>query len=264
MAAHVRFSSRQQTPDEILNADQSSYDFTSSSAVPQIHVKPAHQQHPQYVLEDTLYDLGILQPTQSVSQSGLALNLSYPTAQQFGLAQLKEDSLELEDYIQGLNDRFELQTDQSVIPITPRASFDQGQSFQNNFILKLADTALRTDNLLPSNFPTTPQTGLLPSPATSSELTPPHARVQETIYTHQPATSIGTPLKDFNIPPPFVQKTPMGPVAYNPQLPVFVQGAYTAMSTPSHRHTQSAHVRTASMADITSSPLVHQRFPRSE
>jgi uncharacterized Zn-finger protein len=58
-----------------------------------------------------------------------------------------------------------------------------------------------------------------------------------------------------SIPPPFVQKTPMGPVPYNPHLPVFAQ-MYTAM-TPQQHH----HVQTASMADITSSPISRQRFP---
>lgn len=273
MAAQVQLSSGRQTPEDYLNADPSSYDF-ASSAVPQIHVKPASHQ-PQYVLDETLYDLAISQPAQQlVPPSGLALNLSYPTAQQYGLAQFKEDSSELEEYIQGLNDRFELPIDQNILPITPRPSFDQGQlSSASDAVLKLAEAALRTDNLT-SNFPTTPQTRLLPSPATSSELTPPHARLQETIYTHQPIAGVTstnntatTPLKDFSIPPPFVQKTPMGPFAYNPQLPVFIQGggAYTPMApaTPSHhRHTESAaHIRTASMADITSSPMVQQRFP---
>ena len=67
--------------------------------------------------------------------------------------------------------------------------------------------------------------------------------------------STTTPLRDIAIPPPFVQKTPTGPVAYNPQLPVFVQGMYPPI-TPQHQH-----VQTASMADITSSPFSHPRFP---
>ena len=64
-------------------------------------------------------------------------------------------------------------------------------------------------------------------------------------------------LKDISIPPPFVQKTPMGPVAYNPSMPVYVQGVFPNMSP----HRQHQHVRTASMADITSSPIPQQRFP---
>ena len=67
--------------------------------------------------------------------------------------------------------------------------------------------------------------------------------------------STTTPLRDVAIPPPFVQKTPMGPVAYNPQLPVFVQGMYPPV-TPQHQH-----IQTASMADITSTPISHPRFP---
>jgi hypothetical protein len=68
------------------------------------------------------------------------------------------------------------------------------------------------------------------------------------------ATPTTTQLKDIAIPPPFVQKTPMGPVAYNPQMPVYIQqGMY---APPRHQH-----VQTASMADITSSPVSHQRFP---
>jgi len=266
MAAQVQLSSRQQTPEDLLNTDASPYDF-ASTPVPHIQIKSVaqqQQQQPQYVLDETLFDLGILQPTQPGAHSGLALNLSYANHQQYGIPQVKEDSLELEDYIQGLNDRFELQTDPNMLPVTPRASFDQGQYFESNAILKHADAALRTDNLISSNFPpTTPQNGFLPSPATSSELTPPHGRMNDNIYTHRPiAGTTTTPLKDYNIPPPFVQKTPMGPVAYNPQLPVFVQAAYTGMSPSHHHHTQSAqHVRTASMADITSSPIVHQRFP---
>jgi Zinc finger, C2H2 type len=110
---------------------------------------------------------------------------------------------------------------------------------------------LRTDNTLISNFSPLTQTGLLPSPATP-DLTPPHGQVQD-IYTHGLTTT--TPLRDIAIPPPFVQKTPMGPVAYNPQLPVFIQGMYPPI-TPQHQQ-----VQTASMADITSSPISHPRFP---
>lgn len=65
-------------------------------------------------------------------------------------------------------------------------------------------------------------------------------------------------LKNISIPPPFVQKTPMGPVAYNPSMPVYVQGIFPNMSPHHHHH---HHVQTASMADITSSPIPQQRFP---
>ena len=60
-----------------------------------------------------------------------------------------------------------------------------------------------------------------------------------------------TPLKSIAIPPPFVQTTPLGPVAYNPQLPVFARKMYSM--TPQDLHTTS-------LADISSSPLV-PRFP---
>lgn len=99
-----------------------------------------------------------------------------------------------------------------------------------------------------SNFSPS-QKELLPSPATS-DMTPPRNQIQD-IYSHgmtpsHHITDIST------LPPPFVQKTPMGPVPYNPNLPVFAS-MYTS---PHHQH-----VQTASMADITSSPMSRQRFP---
>jgi len=48
----------------------------------------------------------------------------------------------------------------------------------------------------------------------------------------------------------------MGPLPYNPRIPVFVQGIYASV-TPQ----RNSNIQTASMADITSSPITHQRFP---
>jgi hypothetical protein len=113
-------SSRPTSPDDFLNGDASFYDFASGS-IPRLQlVKPSYQT----ISDETLYDLGILQPSAPLNQSGLALNLQYLTPQQYMMPH-KEDSLELEDYVQGLNDRFELPSDQ-ILPMTPRASFDQG------------------------------------------------------------------------------------------------------------------------------------------
>jgi len=129
------------------------------------------------------------------------------------------------------------------------------------------DSSLRTDATLFSNLspPSSNAKRILTSPATSDlQTTPPHGQILD-IYSHPPGlpTSHTTPLKQMSIPPPFVQKTPLGPVAYNPQMPVFVtQGMYptlhTTTSPPRHPH---GHVQTASMADITSSPVVPLRFP---
>ena len=113
----------------------------------------------------------------------------------------------------------------------------------------MIDTPLRTDNFL--NFSPSTQNGLLSSPATS-DITPPHGRVQA-IYSHGITTT--AQLKDIAILPPFVHKTPTGPVAYNPQLPVFIQTAMYPPMTPQHQH-----VQTASMADITSTPVSRPRF----
>jgi hypothetical protein len=113
-------SSRPTSPDDFLGADPSLFDYPTA-ATPQIQlVKPSYQT----VSDETLYDLGILQGSQQLSHSGLALNLQYLTPQQYMMPN-KEESLELEDYVQGLNDRFELPSDQ-ILPMTPRASFDQG------------------------------------------------------------------------------------------------------------------------------------------
>jgi hypothetical protein len=113
-------SSRPTSPDDFLNSDPSLFDFATGPA-PRIQlVKPSYQT----VSDETLYDLGILQGGQHLNQSGLALNLQYLTPQQYMMPH-KEESLELEDYVQGLNDRFELPGDQ-MLPMTPRASFDQG------------------------------------------------------------------------------------------------------------------------------------------
>jgi len=255
-------SSRASTPEDLLSGDQGVFEL-GGGHVPRINlIKPSYTT--TAISDDTLFDLGILNGGQNLAHTGLALNFPYMTPQQYILQPGKEESLELEDYVQGLNDRFDLPGDQ-LLPMTPRCSFEQGNTATHTHShcdaeeayanLKRVESSLRTDNTLISNFPpNSTQSGLLPSPATSDLTTPPHGHVQD-IYTHGLTTT--THLKDIAIPPPFVQKTPMGPVAYNPSMPVYVNGMYPPMTPQRHPH----HVQTASMADITSSPITHPRFP---
>jgi hypothetical protein len=114
----LNLSSRPTSPDDFFNGE-GIYDFGTGPG-PRIQLmKPSY---PSNISDEALFDLGILQCGQP--QNGLALNLQYLTPQQYMLPQQgKEDSLELEDYVQGLNDRFELPGDQ-ILPMTPRCSFE--------------------------------------------------------------------------------------------------------------------------------------------
>jgi hypothetical protein len=246
MTAQVRLASRPTSPEDyLLNGDHSVYENFSATSFPQFQIKQTG-----YALDDTLFDLSIYHTPQSSQQhlSGLALNLSYPVAAQFSLPNVKEETQELEDYIQGLNERFELPVEDSI-PLTPRTSLDQGQ-YYGNATLNLADATLRTDTTnLPANFPSTPQPGFLPSPATSSEVTPPRNRVTD-IYTHRKTAS----LHDLSVP-----HIPNMPPPYNPQFQMYVQNTtYPVMTTPQH---VQAQIQTASLADINSSPLQMRRMP---
>ena len=110
--------SRQSSPDELLNGSNVSlFEF---GQVPRIQlVKPSFS-----LSDDTLFDLGILHGNQQLQQSAMPANLQYVGPQQYMLPQGKDDTLEeLEDYVQGLNDRFDLPGDQLM---TPRCSFEQG------------------------------------------------------------------------------------------------------------------------------------------
>src|SRR5947207_1443053 len=121
MTAQLRRMSRPTSPDDfLLNEHESSYEFAALSF-------PQLLKQPPYTVDDSIYDLAIFSIPQTTSQNnpGLALNLSFPVSQHFHLPNVKEETQELEDYIQGLNDRFELPTE-NLLPITPRLSFDQG------------------------------------------------------------------------------------------------------------------------------------------
>ena len=114
--------SRQSSPDDFFYTDSSVFDFLSN--VPRIQlVKPTYQ---NMTSDETLLDLGILSSNQPVAQANQASNVSYLNTPQFLLPQGKEDSVELEDYVQGLNDRFDL-ADDPLLPMTPRCSFEQGR-----------------------------------------------------------------------------------------------------------------------------------------
>jgi hypothetical protein len=116
--------SQPSSPDELSNGDASLFDLTSSS-VPRVqHVKPSYS---SVISDESLFDLGNLNGGQQLSQSSLTLNLQYVTPQQYMMPPAKEESLELEDYVQGLNDRFDLPADQ-FLPITPRCSYEQGKA----------------------------------------------------------------------------------------------------------------------------------------
>ena len=124
-----KVQSQPSSPDDVLHGDSGVYDFNH---IPRLQVvKPSYS---SVISDDTLFDLGILQGGQNLSHSGLAMNFQYLNAQQYMLPQAKEESLELEDYVQGLNDRFELPTDQ-LLQMTPRCSFDQSTSRISLFIL---------------------------------------------------------------------------------------------------------------------------------
>ena len=123
-----KVKSQPSSPDDVLHGDSGVYDLNQ---VPRIQlVKPNYS---SVISDESLFDLGILHSGQHLSHSSLAMNFQYTNAQQYMLPQVKEDSLELEDYVQGLNDRFELPTDQ-LLPMTPRCSFDQGASRISLFI----------------------------------------------------------------------------------------------------------------------------------
>jgi hypothetical protein len=126
-----KVQSQPSSPDDVLLGDSGVYDFNH---VPRIQlVKPNYS---SVIPDEALFDIGLLQTGQHLSNSGLAMNFQYMNAQQYMLPQPKEDSLELEDYVQGLNDRFELPTDQ-LLPMTPRCSFEQGMNRISLFILRL-------------------------------------------------------------------------------------------------------------------------------
>ena len=117
--------SRASTPEEFLNGDQGIFDLGGGGHVPRINlIKPSYTT--TAISDDTLFDLGILNGGQNFAHAGLALNFPYMTPQQYTLQPGKEESLELEDYVQGLNDRFDLPSDQ-LLPMTPRCSFEQGK-----------------------------------------------------------------------------------------------------------------------------------------
>lgn len=118
----AKVQSRTSSPDDLLHGDSGIYDFHH---VPRIQlVKPSYS---SVISDEALFDLGNLNNNgqQLLSQSGLPMNLQYLSAQQYMLPPGKDDSLELEDYVQGLNDRFDLPSDQ-LLPMTPRCSFSQG------------------------------------------------------------------------------------------------------------------------------------------
>lgn len=115
-----RSYSPQEGQDNLFNTDHRVYEFDAGSDPRLQLVKPSYPG----IQDETVFDLGMLQTGQPLSHSGLALNLQY-LGQQYLIPQNKEDSLELEDYVQGLNDRFEIPNDQ-MLPMTPRCSFDQG------------------------------------------------------------------------------------------------------------------------------------------
>ena len=123
-----RIQSQPSSPDDVLHGDSGVYDF---NLVPRIQL--VNPNYSSVISDETLFDLGLLHSGQHLSHSGLSVNLQYMNAQQYMLPQAKEESLELEDYVQGLNDRFELPTDQ-LLPMTPRCSFDQGMSRISLFI----------------------------------------------------------------------------------------------------------------------------------
>jgi hypothetical protein len=131
----AKVQSRTSSPDDLLRGDSGVYDFNH---VPRIQlVKPSYS---SVLSDDTLFDLGNLNNNgqQLLSQSSLPINLQYLSAQQYLSPQGKDDSLELEDYVQGLNDRFELPGDQ-LLPMTPRCSFDQGNTDSAFFSLLRLD-----------------------------------------------------------------------------------------------------------------------------
>ena len=107
--------SRQSSPDELLNnSNLSLFEFTQ---VPRIQVvKPSFS-----LSDDPLLDLGMLNGNQQLHQTGMPSGLQFVGPQQYMLQQSKDETLELEDYVQGLNDRFELPGDQLM---TPRCSFE--------------------------------------------------------------------------------------------------------------------------------------------
>lgn len=119
--------SRASSPEDLLNGGDLGVFDLGGAHVPRINLtKPSYTT--TSISDDTLFDLGILNGGQNLAHSGLALNFPYMTApQQYILQPGKEESLELEDYVQGLNDRFDLPGDQ-LLPMTPRCSFEQGKA----------------------------------------------------------------------------------------------------------------------------------------
>jgi hypothetical protein len=120
--------------------------------VPRIQlVKPSFS-----LSDDTLFDLGILHSNQQLQQSAMPANLQYVGPQQYMLPQAKDDTLEeLEDYVQGLNDRFDLPSDQLM---TPRCSFEQGTTnlprqpkFPPNSVALQSEAVLYCERWLISN-----------------------------------------------------------------------------------------------------------------
>jgi len=107
--------SRQSSPDELLNGSGlSPFEF---SQVPRIQVVK-----PSFSLSDnTFLDLGIMNGNQQLQQTAMPSSLQFVGPQQYMLQHSKDEMLELEDYVQGLNDRFELPGDQLM---TPRCSFE--------------------------------------------------------------------------------------------------------------------------------------------
>jgi hypothetical protein len=115
-----KMHSRPPTPDDPFHGDSSV--FNDFDPVPRI-VKSGYQ---TVISNEAIFDLNISHNGQQMPQSAFSTNnYQYMSPQQYMLPQGKDDSLELEDYVQGLNDRFELPSDQ-LHSMTPRCSFEQG------------------------------------------------------------------------------------------------------------------------------------------
>src|SRR5436190_19400390 len=143
----AKIQSRGSSPDELFQGD---YDF-NNHALQMPLIK--QNNYSSQLQEENLFDLGIMQ--QHVLPSGPGTNLQYINSQQDMLPQVKEGSLDLDDYVQRLNDRFDLPHDQ-LLPMTPCHSFDQGNRHKTRIsyfsicvlIRCVLETPLRTDNTL--------------------------------------------------------------------------------------------------------------------
>jgi len=123
--------SNSSSPLNDLSSQASSvFDISGASSQNAARSQLGAKQMYHAMMDESLLDLGIMSSQQMVN-AGLALHVPFSSnagVHYMGLHQQQEDSSELEDYVQGLNDRFELPTDQ-ILPMTPRCSFDQGTSF---------------------------------------------------------------------------------------------------------------------------------------